>query len=190
MASFLTFMPKVIYSTDANDRKLIITNIARRFVLQKAVLGRSILFETWQVGDGERPDIVAARYYEDSSLDWLVMLANEILHPQFDWFMGYQDFKAFLGGKYGSVEDAHRTVHHYEKQVLVPRALLDGTMTDEMWVEIDSTTYHSTPEETRRTITCFQYEDKINKARQQIQLIHKSYAGQITSEIETLIKTT
>lgn len=188
MANLLELLPIVNYECDATRRKVLLTNIARRYVVQKTVLGRSMLFETYNVQDGERPDVVAHRYYGDSQLDWLVMLANQILHPQFDWFMGYQDFKAFLAGKYGSVEDAHRTIHSYEKQLVVSRQLLDGTATEDFWVTVDRTTYLATPAETRREVTCYEYEKRINQARQRIQLIHKSYANQIKREIETLIK--
>lgn len=189
MPSYFDFYPQVLYQSDSAGRSVVLTNIARRFVVRKSVLGRQLLFDSWHVRDGERPDVVAAKYYQDSSLDWLVMMANEIVDPQFQWYMGYQDFKAFLIGKYGSVEEAHRTTHHYEQLMLESRFLNDGTETKELWLEIDSTTYHHTPEDHRKCVSCYTYEDLLNKKRQNIQLIHRSYASQIVREVETVIKT-
>lgn len=177
--------PLVPY-TISSTRKVLMTNIARRFVLVRSVLARSLLFEPYVVHDGQRPDLVAQDYYDDATLDWLVMMANQVFHPQFEWYMGYQDFIAFIIGKYGDLATAHQTVHHYEKQMTDPY-IIGGQTTVPIWKIVDSTTYHATPEDHRKQVSCFEYEDLENKKRQKIQLVHKSFVGQILEELKTVL---
>lgn len=188
MPSHFRYFPVVSYQTSPEGRRTLLTNIMRRIVLHKMVQSRDVLFDQYTVRDGERPDIVAHKYYDDPTLDWLVLYSNQMLHPQFDWYMGYHDFKAYLAGKYGSVEEAHRQIHHYEKRFLERRKLPNGEYTEELWLIVDRTTYFQTPANQRKAITAYQYENELNRSRQNIKLIHRSFVGRILKEIETLLQ--
>ena len=41
-------------------------------------------------------------FYQDSSLDWLVLTSNNIINIQTEWPMTQRDFDRFLLDKYGT----------------------------------------------------------------------------------------
>ena len=51
--------------------------------------------------------------YDDSSLDWVILLANNITNIQTEWPMSEQSYYNFLIDKYGTDEKLQE-VHHYE----------------------------------------------------------------------------
>jgi len=64
----------------------------------------------------ERPDQVADTMYDDSTLDWVVLTTNNIIHVRDEWPMGNQDFLTYLNDKYTAEELAN--IHHYETEVV------------------------------------------------------------------------
>lgn len=63
-------------------------------------------FYTYTVNDGVRPDQVAADYYGDAHLDWLVYMSNKIKDPYFEWIMDTDTLNRKIVQKYGSIERA------------------------------------------------------------------------------------
>jgi len=61
------------------------------------------VFFTYTLQEGDRPDIIAEKYYEDSNFAWLIYYANEIIDPYFEWPMQQNEFEEYLKIKYGSI---------------------------------------------------------------------------------------
>ena len=76
------------------------------------IYGNVIAFSKYLVLDGERPDSVAKKLYEDENLDWVVLLSNNIINVQDEWPMGQYDFQRYLDNKYSI--DQLSEIHHYE----------------------------------------------------------------------------
>lgn len=66
-----------------------------------------------EIRDGTRADLISFGYYDDSSLDWLIYLSNEIVDPYYQWHLSTQDFKKYLIKKYGSVEASQKHIKYY-----------------------------------------------------------------------------
>ena len=64
--------------------------------LQEGVTGYSY----YRITEGERPDVVAARLYGDSTLYWLFFLVNENLQDLSDWPKSNSLFVKFMDRKY------------------------------------------------------------------------------------------
>ena len=64
--------------------------------LQEGVAGYSY----YRITEGERPDVVAAKLYGDSTLYWTFWLVNENLQDHSDWPKSQQLFEKFLDRKY------------------------------------------------------------------------------------------
>ena len=64
--------------------------------LQEGVTGYSY----YRITEGERPDVVAARLYGDSTLYWLFFLVNENLQDLSDWPKSNFQFVKFMDRKY------------------------------------------------------------------------------------------
>ena len=171
-----------------------VKNLFKRTKISQTVFDDLTYFTKYQVIADERPDNIAYKIYGDSNLDWMVMLANNIINLQNEWPLEEQSFYRFLINKYGS-EAGIETVHHYETQkvidskekVIVPKGLevpsnysvtfLDsGTRTEQIRTNITD------------AITNREYEEKIQDEKRNIFLIKPRFTGLILEEMERVME--
>ena len=193
MAHYFKPFPKIDYDIKKNGKSNSLTNITLRFKVQEALLSQSVIYYDYQVQEEDRPDIVAELYYQDSTLDWLILIVNDIIDPQFEWPKEQYSLDKFIRQKYGSISEAQRTVHHYEKILNAQSTLADGTIVPERTVKIDQTTYNSLAGDTlqgetgfvkiRREVSAYQYEQDLNDERRNIKLLDEVYLPQILSAV-------
>jgi len=119
--SYFKQLPNLDYPSLANDRNSaydyqIVKNIFKRAVLRDDVFDEVTAFTKYSVLGNERPDQVAAKFYNDPALDWVILTTNNIVHLRDEWPMGSQDFLTYLNAKYTSQELCN--IHHYETKIL------------------------------------------------------------------------
>lgn len=120
MSLFFDKFPKIKYdinNSTVNKRYESVTNIFIRIAYLKDVLSNINSYYTYEVGDGETPEILAQIVYEDAGAAWMIIYANEIMDPQFEWPLDYESLLKHIVDKYGSVENAKTGIHHYEKVI-------------------------------------------------------------------------
>jgi hypothetical protein len=186
MPYFFKAFPKVDYDVKKNGRLEEVTNIMLRFKMQDVLRSRLSTFHEHSVQDGERPDVLAFRFYDDPSLDWIIMLSNLILDPHFDWPLDYASFINFIKEKYGSVSTAQSTVHHYEWIYQGHQVLYDGTIVPEDIYIVDLTTYNTLAAADRRIVYDFDYELDLNDAKRSVKIIHRDYISPIIEQYESI----
>lgn len=171
---YFTPFPTKKYQLSGKTASVDVTDITRRFTLQSFLRSTEIIYDTYHVQDGEKPDDVAYDYYGDSSMDWLVLMVNEIKDPYYEWPRSYEQFQGYIKQKYGSVEIALTTVHHYE-WIVAPSS--EYTSNDETVIIpertliIDYAKFVSLPATDRRTIYIYDYENDLNEYRRKIFLM-------------------
>jgi len=94
-------------------RGLQVTDISRRSGLAQSLRDLPMAYYAHDVPNGQRADLTAYGYYEDSTYDWLIYLTNGILDPHYDWYLSESDFDIFIKEKHGSAEKAHRRVKYF-----------------------------------------------------------------------------
>lgn len=150
---------------DINKFKLV-TDITSRVSSSKEIRENVFLYDTYDVHDGETPEIIADKIYGDPELHWVILLCNDVIDPNYDWVMPYDVFLAHVTATYG--EENYYAVHHYE---------------DEYGNWCDSSTPNS------RAVKNIEYEEKLNEAKRQIKLIQSKYINAFVDEVETKLKT-
>ncbi len=118
ISPYFDLFPKIPY--DINGEGLTtesVTNIFKRYGILKDVLSNASSYVLYEVDDNDTPEILAERVYNDAGAGWMILYANKIIDPQFDWPMSDEVFKKYLIEKYGSLANAQTTYHHYEKVV-------------------------------------------------------------------------
>lgn len=134
-SSYFDKFPKVEYDINRsliNPKYETITNIFFRIRVIREVLNNINSYYVLEVEDGETPEIVADKIYKDSGAGWIILLANQILDPQFDWVMNYDTFQKYIISKYGSVETAQITYHHYD--MIIKRTISpDNVITEDRY---------------------------------------------------------
>ena len=91
-----------------------IKNLFKRGKIRPDIFGNVSFFTKYKVIGNERPDNVAFKEYDDPSLDWVVLLSNNILNVQDEWPLPQSSLDEVLLDKYGSYKALHSDIHHYE----------------------------------------------------------------------------
>jgi hypothetical protein len=72
------------------------------------------IYYPFELKQNLRPDQVSEFYYEDSRLDWLVFLTNNVIDPYYQWYLDDRLLTQLVIDKYGSVEYATRKIKYYQ----------------------------------------------------------------------------
>lgn len=120
MSRFFDKFPLVQYTI---NRQLfseydIATNLLFRIGIIKEVMENNInAYYLYAVLDGDRPEIIAEKVYGDAEAHWIILYANDIYDPYYDWPMDSRTFDNYITDKYGSIAWAQTNYHHYEKVI-------------------------------------------------------------------------
>ena len=166
-------------------------NLFKRVKLSDEIFGDLTLFNKYTIKSQERPDSVAYKVYEDSNLDWLVMLSNNIINLQTEWPMDQGSYDNYLMNKYNSYENMYG-VHHYEtiqvldsnENVILPKGL-------EVPQDFSITYFDNGVEKIATNVTGevsnLVYEDQIQENKRSIYLLRSDYISLILNEIRQLM---
>jgi len=161
--AYFEYFPTIAYDVrgDKNNKRVqAITNVLVR-VRKKMDVINSAFFEQYFINDGDRADILAHQFYGDSTLHWVIMYANYMTNPYYDWPLPYFDLQKFVAKKYTNING----VHHYEDA--------DG-------YEVDSDAVGAT------AVTNFVYEETLNDEKRTINVIRGEYVKQVINEFKKL----
>jgi len=185
MSEFFQHYPQISY--DISGVKPIKTKTAINIMVKaklKNILKNDIInYFPYTIPESERPDITAFKVYGDVKFTWLIFLINDIHDPLFDWPLNTREFGNYIKNKYGTLQAAKNTVHHYDKIV---RNRIEATSTSEAipeaTIEVDVTTYDTLDGINRKIVYCYDWEIVRNEAKRDIKLIDRRYVADILSE--------
>lgn len=199
MSSYFRQVPEFDYISRTSDSQSIsdykrVKNLFKRGKLRQDIFGNLQFFTKYKIIGNERPDNVAYKIYEDETLDWVVLLSNNILNVQTEWPLTQQGFDNFLLEKYGSYDRIY-AVHHYETNEIKNR---NGSIIIPEGLKVPSnftTTYFDTVlnrQVTQRNftkaITNYEYEQKIQDDKRNIFILKPTYLNVILNDMESLMK--
>jgi Base plate wedge protein 53 len=118
ISQYFGYFPKVKYSI-SEDKNVTesVTNIFKRYAILRDILSNGSSYVLYEIEDTETPELLAEKVYNDAGAAWIILYANQIIDPQFDWPLSDVNFKKYIIEKYGSISNAATTYHHYEKIV-------------------------------------------------------------------------
>ena len=102
--------PYTYYSLDNTSTVQIVTDITGRAVISDEVKTNLGLYDEYDIKDGETPELVADKFYNNPELHWIVLQYNDIIDPRFDWPLNTNNLTRYVAGKYSNPNG----VHHYE----------------------------------------------------------------------------
>lgn len=190
MPHYFSNFPQIQYTLPSLNRVNTVTDVTRRFVIRDFYKKNLFSFFRYDIIEGQRPDSVAYDLYGDTTLDWLILLPNEILDPYFQWPLSQNQLNDVIRKKYGSVSTAMAQVHHYE-QIIQPRTELvnsDGEkiVVPERTLQVDQTTYISLAANAKRQVTAYDYELAKNEKYRTISIIDIAYVPSIVDRFRNL----
>ena len=102
--------PTILYDSVGNGDLKIVTNLLKRVALRAKVKTNTLLFDTYDVLEGETPEMIAHKLYGESDLHWVILYVNNITDRYHQWPMSGEQFLSFLNDKYSNPD----ATHHYE----------------------------------------------------------------------------
>ena len=81
MAFYFRPFPKIDYDIKKNKLPLLLTNVTARYKIRDVLKSKVAIYYDYLIKDSDRPDLIAYKYYDDETLDWLIYLVNDIIDP-------------------------------------------------------------------------------------------------------------
>ncbi len=151
-----------------------VTNLLRRVGMRAKLKSNALLYDTYDVKEGETPEMIAHKLYGDAELHWVILLVNEITDRYHQWPMTGGQFLEYLNDKYANPDG----IHHYE----TTQTSGDTKVKIEVFNEVDDDAYTGlTP------ITNREYEESEQDKRRQIRLLDARFVEQFVEEYQKLI---
>jgi len=91
-----------------------VKNLFKRGRIRPDIFGNLNFFTKYKIIGDDRPDNVAYKEYNNSSLDWIILLSNNIQNIQDEWPLPQSSLDEVLLEKYGTYTKLHSGIHHYE----------------------------------------------------------------------------
>jgi hypothetical protein len=172
-----------------------VKNLFKKGKIREDIFQNLSFFEKYKIIGNDRPDNVAFEIYEDSKLDWVVLLSNNILNIQTEWPLPQTDFDRFVLDKYDDYDTLYNGIHHYETEevknsrgvTIVPAGLqVDSSYSVsyyDFFIEQQIATGNiSIP------ITNYEYEEKVENDKRNIFLLKKDYVGIVLNDMEEIME--
>jgi hypothetical protein len=198
MASYFRQVPDFHYVNRTQDAQSIddyqtVKNLFKRGKLREDIFGNLQFFTKYKVIGNERPDNVAFKIYGDETLDWVVLLSNNILNVQTEWPLTQNGFDTYLLDKYGTYQNINAT-HHYEtlevKNANGITIIPEGTIVSSNFSTsyFDSTLNRKvTVKNITREVTNYQYEQKIEDDKRNIFILKPTYLNVVLTDMDTIM---
>tara|TARA_A100001011_G_scaffold369942_1_gene425757 strand:- start:233 stop:766 length:534 start_codon:yes stop_codon:yes gene_type:complete len=171
---YFNSFPVIPYDSKGDLNFKDVTNLLRRVGLRTKLKSNTLLYDTYDVKEGETPEMIAHKLYGDPELHWIILLVNEITDRYHQWPMSGMQFLDYLNDKYTNPDG----IHHYEST----QTSGDTKVKIEVFNEVDDDAYTGlTP------ITNREYEENEQDKRRQIRLVDPSFVEQFIDEFKKLI---
>ena len=175
-----------------SDERILIKNFFKRAILRTDIDKAITAYDFRVIKEGERPDIIANKVYDDPELDWVVLITNNITNIRNQWPLSNNDLHNYMLEKYGS-EAALNDVHHYETIELrdeFNRTVLESGLE----VDADFTFTYTPLNGTQQTISAagpvsnYTYETLANDAKRVIRILKPEFLGALLSDMRSIMK--
>ena len=150
-----------------------VTNLLRRVAIRSKAKTNTLIFDTYDVKEGETPEMIADKLYDDVELHWVVLIVNNIVDRYHGWPMFGNQFLDYVNEKYSNPS----ATHHYEI------AQSSGDTSVKINIGTDNTDYP-----TATAITNFEFEQTDQDNKRKIRLLDPRFIDDFVSEFKDLMK--
>jgi len=200
MSNYFSLIPDFEYVSRLPNAKIsdyiTVKNLFKRVFLREDIFQNLTFFKKYTVVGDDRPDNVANQVYEDSTLDWLILLANNIVNIPNEWPLPQADFDRYLLEKYDNdYNKIYNGVHHYEtvevkdsnNVTIVPKGLEVSSDYNVIYYDFYLGGITEANNITR-PVTNFQYEENLENKKREIFILKPEYISVVLDDIEDITK--
>ena len=173
----------------------VVKNFFKRAKLREDIFQDLAFFTKYIVIGDDRPDTVATKVYDDPTLDWVVLLSNNIVSIQSEWPLGQAAFNTYVTEKYGDETTLYSGIHHYESRevkandgtIIIPSGARVSVGQSVSFFDEDSS------QQVIRTdvaipITNYAFEEKLNDEKRNIFILKPIYLNILFDDIDQIMR--
>ena len=188
--------PSLLNSRESNTDYVQTKNLFRRVKIREDLFSNFMQFDRYKVQGDERPDTVSENVYGKSTLDWVILLSNNIIDIKNEWPLTQLQLNEFLNEKYTPQELV--SIHHYEtlelrdnkNQLILPAGI---TVDENFNMEYMSggqirTTNSLIDGRPIKAVTFFDHENELNDRKRNINVLKPEFLGVFIKEFERIMK--
>ena len=172
----------------------VVKNFFKRGKLREDIFQDLTFFTKYIVQGDDRPDTVASKVYNDPTLDWVVLMANNIINVQSEWPMSQSDFHAYVTNKYDE-ETLYSGIHHYESRevkttdnsIIIPAGQKVGVAQSVSYYD-DALGQHVRATDVALPVTNYTYEERLNNDKRNIFVLKASYLNIVFDDLEEIME--
>ena len=165
--------PTIPYDSAGTGEFKDVKNLLRRVGVRAKAKANTLLFDTYDVRNGETPESLAHKLYDDSELHWVILMINDITDRFHGWPMSESQFLQYLNDRYDDVD----AIHHYEI------SQESGDTSVKINIGTSNTDYP-----TATAITNYEHEQEVQDVKRKIRLLDPTYINQFLSEYQSLMQ--
>jgi hypothetical protein len=168
---------KGFYDIKGDGNLKLVTDLMTRVKVREKILNEAMLYDTYDVPNGEKPEDTAFKHFGSSQYHWVILLTNNITDRYYGWPLSSQEFETYITDKYTNPD----AVHHYE--ITQSSGLQTGNGPDDYShkIEVNST------EPGAQSVSNREYEQRLQDEKRQIKLLNEAYLNTFVEEFNRLV---
>tara|TARA_B100000902_G_scaffold94197_1_gene97159 strand:+ start:399 stop:1064 length:666 start_codon:yes stop_codon:yes gene_type:complete len=171
-----------------------VKNLFKKGKLRDDIFQDVTVFTKYQIKGDDRPDNVAYDVYNDPSLDWVILLSNNIVNIQTEWPLPQNDFDKILLERYKTYENLYSGIHHHETTevtnsqgvIIVPAGLHVASNYTTQYYDY----YQDSVVDVNNAvvpITNYQYEEELENKKRNIFTLKSRYLDIILDDMQDIM---
>jgi hypothetical protein len=200
MSNYFRQVPNFEYVSRIAGAKIgdyaIVKNLFKKGKLREDIFQNIAFFTKYQIKGDDRPDNVAFEVYQDSNLDWLVLICNNVINIQTEWPLPQTDFDRFLLDKYEDYNTLYNGIHHYETQeiknsqgvTIIPAGLqVESNFSVSFYDFFIDRQIDIAPTAVVLPVTNYEYEEKLESDKRNIFLLKPKYLNIVLDDMQDIM---
>ena len=177
---YFSQFPVIAYDSVGAGEYKTVTHLLKRIALHSKAKSVSALYDTYDVRNGETPEMIAHKYYGDAEYHWVILMVNNITDRYHQWPMNNRQFLAHIDERYDNID----ATHHYE----IYQSSGDTTVKINIGstnIDTDGNTISDAVQVINR-----EYEEAKQDEIRKIRLLEPQYLDQFVEEFDRLVSDT
>ena len=173
----LAALPDLLYNFGASavDPEFLVSkNIWRRAEILREYKSSLAMFDEYIVQNGEKPEDIALKFYENPFYNWTVLVINDIINFHEQWPRSTRQLQEYCAAKYdnpSATKDYITTEVKKGTNLIVPAGKVVPS-TFQITYYDGSTTITANPVASR---SFYQFEESVNAEKERIQLVKPEF---------------
>jgi hypothetical protein len=161
--NYFQTLPKLLVKDKQSIQ--IVTNLLARVNIISSLIEDPLIYYSYDIQDSDTPETLADRIYGDMMLYWVILVANNLFDPRWDWPLDEDTLRRYIVDKYGAGNEG--AVHHY--------------------INADGDIVHSSYALAKTAVSNTTYELELNEAKRKISIIKPEFVPQFVKNFNGIL---